>query len=126
MARAQVRTDKKTGLVNYQTQHRANLMHQPAKVTQRVSIMEHFWIDPISVTNRSTHIHQSQHNRGRKGQTDLGNIVGGNIHHIRGIKQINTIRGGRVLGSFSPQSLFGRCRFGSACSADGEEKPSVY
>ena len=59
--------------------------------------MEHFWIDPISVTNRSTHIHQSQHNRGLKGQTDLGNIVGGeHSQNFVGANKLITIRGGRV------------------------------
>ena len=32
-------------------------------------------------------------------------------------------QGSRFL---SPQPIFSRCRFGSACSAHGEDKPSVY
>ena len=38
------------GFVNNQTQHQANLMHQPTKVTQTTSIMEPSLIEPITVT----------------------------------------------------------------------------
>ena len=104
LARAQFR-------VNHLTQHQASLRHQPAKMTQR------------SVANRSKQVHQSQHNRGLKGQTNLGRIVCGSTNKIHGIKQTITFRGGRVPGSSPPQPIFSNCRFGSACSADGEMKP---
>ena len=75
-------------------------MHQLAKVTQMISIMERSWIGTISVANRSKQVHQSQHNHGFKGQPNLVRIVGGSIHKIRGIKQIITFGGGKALGSF--------------------------
>ena len=76
-------------------------MHQLAKVTQMISIMERSWIGTISVANRSKQVHQSQqHSHGFKGQTNLVRIVGGSIHKIRGIKQIITFGGGKVLDCF--------------------------
>ena len=44
----------------------------------------------------SKHVHQPQHRRGLKGQIDHGRITGGRIHKLRGVKQIVTLRGGRV------------------------------
>ena len=92
------------GFVNYQTQHRA-MVDKPAKAAQMYSIMAPSWIQRINVTNGSKQVHQSQHHRGLKVQPHLGNIVGGNTHKIRGIKQIITMRGGRVLKSFHRSPL---------------------
>ena len=83
------------GFAKYQTQ--ASLMHHSVKLTQTISIMEQSWIKTLSMTNCSQQVHQSQHNRGRKVQTNLCRFTGGNTHQIRGIKQIITIRGGRVF-----------------------------
>ena len=82
-------------------------MHQPTKVTQRIWYMEPSQIEAISVTYGSKQSHQSQHNHGLKGQTSLGRIIGRSTDKIRGIKQIITLRGGRVLESFhhSPFSV---------------------
>ena len=63
-------------------------------------------------------VHQSQDHRGLDGETSLGRTTGGDIHKDLGIKQIPTLRGG---------TFFFSCRnFGSSCSSDGEEKPSVH
>ena len=70
-----------------------------------VSIMEPSWIETISVTNCSGQMHQTQHNRGLRYQTNLGSIVGGSAHKICGIKQIVTFRGGRVPESFHRSSF---------------------
>ena len=101
-------------------------MHQPAKVTQMISVMEHFWIDAVSVANCARQVHQTQHNRGLEGQTILARIVGENSHNNSWEQtdcQVSWWQGSIV---FSPQPMFSRCRYGSACSADGEEKPSVH
>ena len=73
------------------------MVHQPAKGTHMIPIMALSWIETNSVTNCSKQVHQPQHHRGLKGQTNPGTITGGNIHKVREIKQITTIRGGRVL-----------------------------
>ena len=44
---------------------------------QTTLIMEHFWIGTISMTNCSRRVHQTQHNRGLKCQTNLCRIDGG-------------------------------------------------
>ena len=90
-----VEQNKDCVFVNYQTQHRVNLTHQPAKVTNMISMTEHGW---ISVSSKQ--VRQSQHSRGLKGQTHLGRIAVGSIHKIRGITQIITLRGGSVPESF--------------------------
>ena len=46
------------GFVNNQTQHPANLMHQPATVTQTTSFMEPSVIEKINVTNGSKQTHR--------------------------------------------------------------------
>ena len=102
--------NKYCGFVKNQTQHRANLLHQPVNVTQ---MFQHFGIDTMSVTNCSRQVHQTQHNRGLKCQTNPGKIVGGNTHKIRGLKQMMTLRGGRIPESFhrspfQPSSLWFR------------------
>ena len=43
LSRRLARSEQRQCFVKYQTQHRANLMHQPAKVTQMISIMDHFF-----------------------------------------------------------------------------------
>ena len=72
----------------------------------------------ISVTNCSKPV--------LKGQTNVGRVTDGSTQKIRGIKQIIALRGGRVPEPLSLQPTESRCRFGSACSADREEKPSDY
>ena len=77
--------------VKYQTQHRVNFGHQPARVTRMTWTTEHGW---ISVTSCSRQVHQTQHNCGFKCQTNLSKIVGANTHRLPGIKQIIPIHGG--------------------------------
>ena len=60
------------GFVFYQT-HRVNFVHQPAKVAQMISMMEH---GRIRMTECSRQVHQIEHNRSPKCQTHLGEIVG--------------------------------------------------
>ena len=98
-------TQSVCGFVNYQTQHQANFVHQPAKVTQMISNMDPSRIESISVTYRSKQVHQLQHNHGLKDQANFGRIIVRSTDKIRGIKQIISLRGGSVPESF-PRSPF--------------------
>ena len=74
--------------MNCLTEHRANFVHQPTKVTQLISIIESSWIE--TTTNGSKDVHQSQLHRGLRVRPILAKIVVGNTDIIR-----VTIRGGR-------------------------------
>ena len=95
-ARAQFRTGQRPWCCA-QPDYRANFMHEPANVTQMISIVvldRQFVLDKLVTLN----------SRGLKGQTNLGRIVGGNTH--------------------KNQSTFNRNSIGSACSQGDEKKPS--
>ena len=83
LARAELRTRGKDFTdVNCQVHQTAvNMPHQPTKLTQTTSIMEHSWPDTINVSNCAKQVHQPQHNHG---QTN------------HGLKQINH---GKVIGT---------------------------
>ena len=92
--------NKYCDFVNYQTQHRAIFVHQPAKVTKMISIMEHFWIDTISVTKCSRKVSSSQYNRVfLSAQPILAGSLVGTHTQIVGSNRL-AIRGGRVPESF--------------------------
>ena len=109
---------------NYRTQLQASFVHPPAELIQMISIMEPSLIETISVTTCSKRAHQSKNHPGLQGQSNLGRIVGVSTHTTRGTEQIIKFRGGSVPESFHRSTFRCRCRFGCACSAEGEEKPS--
>ena len=79
------------GFANCQTQHRASLMHQPAKVTQTISVMEPSWIETITVTNCSKQVHQSQHRRGLKDQTKWAETLVGAFTTFVGSNRLSRV-----------------------------------
>ena len=97
--------NKDSGFVNYQTQHRANFTHPPAKLTWFRLCSTFGWSRWVCPFICSTQVHLTQLNRGLNCQANLGRVVGGNIHKISRITLIITIRGGRVPESFDRRPL---------------------
>ena len=68
--------------------------------------MEPSWIETIRVTNWSRQVHQTQRKCGLKCQTNLGKVVGGKTHKIRGIKiDYHDSCGGKALEAYHRSPL---------------------
>ena len=110
------------GSVNYQTQHRVNLMHQPGNMSQVITIIiEHGW---ISMTSCPKQIHQTRRSRGLKCL----------INHDNSWREASQNSWDHTdyhdswwQGSWvwSPQPPFCCRNFCTSCPSDGDKKPSV-